>query len=241
MKAFQITIFGFVIISAYSFAIVVVVLALSRLLKSVRWRWWLLGPPALLLMALPWAEEAWIAWHFSEACKDAGVTVYRQVEVEGYASKRIGYTRKGVETGPLFNSNQTKEADFEREGYRFVEDWLTDGGSRHLEREAGRVMVSIREKPEARYYYKYAYEPDPYTIEEPMGWKLEKIESQVIDNQSGEILGRDVLIHRGFPVHEVLLLQFFGTPMLTCPSPKVKPYTPPLPFPQAVLKPLSRR
>lgn len=150
--------------------------------------------------------------------------VYRQVEVEGFYDGTIG-------TGYSF---------IEHYGFKFMEEKTSDGKIAHTERPDGHWKTIILEKPLARYHVRYTYRPDNYTIEEPIGWKLEKIERQVIDSQSGDILGRDVLVHRGFPIHEVLLLQFFGTPMLTCPSTKVKPYSPPLPFPQAVLKPLSR-
>lgn len=219
MSAFQITPFGIVIIAAYSFAIGVIALVLSRLLKSLRWRWWLLAPPALLLMALPWAEEAWIAWHFNEACKEAGVKVYRQVEVEGYLDSTNSYDRQSVTVGPQFNENPTQQAGFEERGFRFLEQSLTDGGARHLERTGDRVMVTINNEPKARYQVKYHYQPTRHRYEEPIGWKLEKLEYQLVDRETGEVLGRDTRITR-FPNYmELLWLRYFGPANVRCSGP----------------------
>lgn len=225
MSAFQITPFGIVIIAAYSFAIGVIALVLSRLLKSLRWRWWLLAPPALLLMALPWAEEAWIAWHFNEACKEAGVKVYRQVDVEGFydSTMRSGYER--IRDG----------------GFGFMEHPSNEAGKvDHIERVQEEWKKKILDRPSARYQLKYTYQPSKNSHEEPIGWKLEKVERQVIDSQTGEILGRQIHVNRGFPIYEALWAQFFGGAILTCPGPNVRPYVPPPPFPQAVLKPISK-
>lgn len=243
MSNFQITPIGVAIIGIYS-AIVwfVLVWPISRMLKTSRLRWPIAWLVAIPLLAAPWAEEAWIAWHFGEACKDAGVTVYRQVEVEGYASGlNKHYVKNSISLGELFNQDPTQLASFEKQGFRFYEDLLADGGARHLERTGGRVMVTIRDIPEARYHYKYAYQPEPSIIEEPIGWKLEKIERQVVDSQTGEILGRDISIHRGAPIADALWAQFVGNSMTICPGPNVKPFVPPPPFPQAALKPVQYR
>lgn len=224
MSAFQITPIGIVIIAAYSFAIWMVVRFLSRQMKDFRWRWWLLAPPALLLMALPWAEEAWIAWHFKEACKDAGVTVYRQVEVEGFYDGTIG-------TGYSF---------IEDYGFRFMEEKASDGKIAHTERPEGQWKTTILEKPAARYHVIYAYQPRPHVYAKPIGRKLEKMESLVIDSQTGEILGRDVVIKRWASIADALWAQFIGSTLRICPDPDAQPHMPPLPFPQSVLKPISK-
>lgn len=224
MSAFQITPFGIVIIAVYSFAIVAVALLLSRLLKNFRWRWWLLAPPALLLMALPWAEEGWIAWHFNEACKEAGVKVYRQVEVEGFYDGTLG-------TGYSF---------IEDYGFKFMEEKTSDGKIAHTEKADGQWKTTILEKPSARYHVIYAYQPRPHVYERPIGRKLEKSERLVIDSQTGEILGRDVAINRWASIADVLWAQFIGSTMRTCPGPDFQPYVPPPPFMQSVLKPISK-
>lgn len=220
MSAFQISPIGIAIIAVYSFLIGILARFLSRQMKDIRWRWWLLAPPALLLMALPWAEEAWIAWHFNEACKEAGVKVYRQVEVEGFYDGTIG-------TGYSF---------IEDYGFKFMEEKNRDGKIAHTERPDGQWKTTILEKPSARYHVIYAYQPRPHVYEQPIGRKLEKTESLVVDSQTGEILGRDVLVKRWASIADALWAQFIGSTLRTCPDPDV----PPVPFPQSVLKPISK-
>ncbi len=239
MSGFQISPFGIVIIALYSFAIGTAALVLSSLLKNLRWRWWLLAPPALLLMALPWAEEAWIAWHFKEACKDAGVKVYRQVEVAGYVDDTSRSPRRSVTSG-FWKGDEGSLKSFDRAGYSFIENMLDDGGVLRVERRPDGLMADVLDHPTARYRVAHHYQPTQYQIEEPIGWKLEKIERQVIDRQTGEILGRETTIKRVLPAYEALIAGLFGPPIVLCPSPDVLPYVQPLPFPQAVLKPLLK-
>ena len=243
MSDFQITPIGIVIIAIYSFVVGAIALFLGQLLKGIRWRWWLLAPPALLLLALPWAEEAWIAWHFTEACKDAGVKVYRQVEVEGYLDSQTPKKRKSIDIGSY---DIPQPMEFELQGYRFYEEKLIEGGVSHHERVNGQLVLSILEHPTARYSVAFHYQPTPYQIEEPIGWKLEKIERQVVDIKTGEILGRDVIIKRVLPTYEALIARFFGPPIVICPSfkPTTQPYVPlqfsKQSFPTNVLKPILK-
>jgi hypothetical protein len=230
---------GIPVIIIYSWLVLLVFYLFECLLRRwfSRWRWVLLVPPVLALLSLPWVEEAWIAWHFDKECQDAGVKIYRQVEVEGYA-RNDSYENTGrssISTGPLFAQNPSQQADFEKDGFRFVEYLLADGSARHLEREGDRVVVSIRDKPEARYYYEHTYRKGKYSIEEPIGWQLHKIELRVVDSQTGEILGRKTTIRRVLSIHDALLAGLFGPPIKLCPSYKV-----PQPrFPQSILKPIS--
>lgn len=219
MSAFQITPFGLIIIGIYSLVIWVVAVVLSRVLASFRRRWWILGPSMLAMMALPWGEEIWIAWNFMEACKGAGVTVYRQVEVEGYLDRTDTLKRKSLRIGPQFNANPTQQAEFEKRGYRFVEQSLDDGSARHLEREGDRVMVTVREIPEARYEIKHHFQPHRYHNDEPIGWKITKNEFQVVDRKTGEILGKDTKIKRYPNYAESLWLRYFGTGIVLCYTP----------------------
>jgi len=221
MSAFMITPIGLAIIALYSFAIGAVTLLLSRLLKNLRWRWWLLAPPALLLMALPWAEETWIAWHFNEACKGAGVKVYRQVEVEGFYN--------GTGSGYSFIKDL---------GFKFIE-YKEHGEIFHLERPEGQWRKTIIDRPSAKYHVIYAYQPTPYRIEEPIGWRLKKIERQVIDSQTGEILGRSTTIQRWASTADAIWAQFVGSTLRSCPGPESPLNTKQPPFPQSVLKPAS--
>lgn len=225
MNGFMITPIGITVIAVYSFAILMAALFLSRLMPKFRWKWALLAPPAALLLSLPWAEEAWISWHFKEACKDAGVTVYRQVEVEGFydSTMRSGYER--IRDG----------------GFGFMEHPSNKAGKvDHIELVQDDWKKTILDRPSARYQLKYTYQPSENSHEEPIGWKLEKVERQIIDSQTGEILGRQIHVNRGLPIYEAWWAQSFGGAMVSCPSPNVQPYVPPPPFPQAVLKPISK-
>ena len=223
MNGFMITPIGIAVIAVYSFVILMAALFLSRLMSKFRWKWVLLAPPATLLLSLPWAEEAWISWHFKEACKDAGVTVYRRVEVEGF-----------------FDESQEAAYSYVEDGFEFMEHMESGGKILHVERPLGQWQTTYLDKPSARYHLKYPYQPTYHSHEEPIGWKLEKVERQVIDSQTGEILGRQIHVNRGLPIYEAWWAQSFGGAMVSCPSPNAQPYVPPPPFPQAVLKPISK-
>lgn len=233
MSGYMISPIGFLIIGAYSAAIWGAAFFINRLMKNFRWRWVLIGPPALVLLSLPWAEEAWITWHFNEACKDAGVQVYRQVEVEGYLDALSPKKKKSIEVGSYLVPHPV---DFEKRGYRYYEEALTDGSVSHHERIGDQLVVSIIEKPISRYAQKRHHQPEPNVYEEPIGWKLEKIEYQAIDLKNGEIIGRNTHINRGFPIHEALWARYFGGAMKTCPAPNIKKR----PFPDIVLTPISK-
>jgi len=89
---YQIGIVGAGIIAIYSAIILLVVIRpLARMLRDMRGgNWIIVGPIAVVLLAAPWAEEYWIASRFEEVCKDAGVHVYKQVEVDGFYDATMG-------------------------------------------------------------------------------------------------------------------------------------------------------
>jgi hypothetical protein len=238
MNGYIISPIGIVVIAVYSFLILIITFFISRLLLRFRWKWMVLAPPTITLLSLPWVEEAWISWHFNEACKDAGVTVSRQVEVEGYLDALSPKEKRHVKVGSHL---VPQPVDFEQQGYVYYEEALIEGGATRVEREGDRLIASIFEKPKSRYVLKRHYQPGPGIYEELIGWKLQKIERQIIDSQTGEVLGRDRTIKRVLPSHEALIAGLFGPPIVMCPGPNVKPFVPQLPFPQAVLKPISKK
>lgn len=188
-----------VILIFYTSVILMVVWLLNMLvlwiLRSLGWRWgwWLVwrwgvlvlpALPVLVLPALLWIEEIWISSHFREACKDAGEKVYRQVEVEGfydgtYFTDAMRYLEKG--------------------GFRFMEENTNDNRILRIEKRDGQLHKEILERPTARYHVIYV--GDRYG--ERIGRKLEKLERQAVDSQTGEILGKKVAFERrglgGFP------------------------------------------
>jgi len=214
--SWMLTPIGIGIIGIYSAIVCVVILwPLSRLLRNSRWKRWIVSIVGFPLLAAPWAEEVWIAWHFHQACKDAGVKVVRQVEVEGYANGTNQYERNMIKTGPLFKEDQSRLLTFEKQGYRFYEDLLKDGGARHLEREGGQMMVTILDRPQARYHYKFL---DPRQ-EIPIGRRLKKFGDQVIDSETNEVLGSDTRFVRFPSIADSLWLQYFGPSALSCNGP----------------------
>ena len=78
-------------------------------------------------------------------------------------------------------------------------------------------------------------------------WKLYKLESLVIESQTGEVLGRETNFKRIFPTREALLAALLGPPIKLCPSPyplpniNVGPYIPPPTLKRSVLKPISQQ
>ena len=55
---YQISIVGVGIIAIYSFLILLIVAwPLKKLFGTFRWKWVVIAPPVLVLLALPWAEE----------------------------------------------------------------------------------------------------------------------------------------------------------------------------------------
>ena len=222
---FQISIFGVIIIGFYSMVVLAVVaLPLSKLLEAFHWKWIVIAPPVAALLALPWAEEAWIAWHFNEACKEAGVHVIRRVEVPGFYDSTM---RSGYE---LIRDH----------GYLFMEqDADTSRKIEHIEQTGDRWKVELLDHPTARYHYKYAYQPTPHRYEEPIGWKLERMETQVVDSGTGEVIGRNTLIKRRSSVAEKLWIGLLGSDLVMCPDPEKGPRQPP--FPEAVLLPVTKK
>lgn len=210
---------------------------LWRKLKASPWRWGL--PPLIPVLALlPFADEFWIAWHFEQACKEAGVHVYRQVKVEGFVDDTSRTPRNQVKTGNL-NFDAKSLADWDMRGYRFQENMLTDGGVAHLERTPEGIVATILDQPTARYYIRYAYQPTPYRIEEPIGWRLEKIERQIVDSTTGEVLGRDTSIKRRAGTIDRSWVRLLGSDLTMCPDPSKGPKQPS--FPEAVLMPVVQR
>jgi hypothetical protein len=236
----QISFIGVAIIAVYSLAVLLVIAwPLSRLLRNWRWKWLLIVPLVLPLLAAPWAEEVWIAWHFQKACKDAGVHVYRTVEVEGfYDATGSGYSKPGpLDYKPAIQS-------FEERNFRFYERLVGyDPHANplrvdHVEKINDQWIVTLLDRPTARYFYKRAYQPTPHVYEEPVGWKLSKSETLVVDVQTNTVLGRDVSYTRRPNIAEWQLLRFFGSGGRSCPDPEKGPFQPP--FPESVLIPVKK-
>lgn len=208
---YQMTVIGVAIILAYSALVLIFIIwPMTGVLQKLRWKWALLGPVALVLLAAPWAEEYWIARNFYEACQDAGVHVVKKVEVEGFYD-----ATRHTPHGEIFPKH-AQELDQSR--FRFMELASDEmpGKVVHIEKENGEWKKSVLEHPSARYHYKYAYQPTPYKIEEQIGWKLEKLGTVAIDSETGETIGRDTSYRRTINVAEGLWRLYWGLAKTSC-------------------------
>jgi len=163
---------------------------------SRRWQGWkyVILPIAVVILALPWADEVYIAWRFHELCKDAGIHVYRKVEVEGF-----------------YNDVMPVEMN----GYQFMEqksNW-ENNIVRIEKNEDGKRIQTYVDKPSARYHYKYS------ANNEDMGLQLEKSEWVVIDSNNNEVLGRETIFKRYPGWVEGLWLRFLGIYPTICYGP----------------------
>jgi len=134
-----------------------------------RWKraWTVMVPLFLLLYIAPIGEEFWIAWNFGQLCKkDAGLFVYKTVEVEGFYDDTTHWWRQLAESK-----------------YQFMESRdNTYGGLYRVERDGSGVRHFKIDHPTARYHFS---RDSGKSIEH----KLAKQESRVVDSQTGEALG----------------------------------------------------
>lgn len=227
----QISIFGIAIAAIFYTVGALILVTLKRLLRSNRWRQLVIAPLTVLVVAAPWADELWIAWHFSALCKDAGVHIVRSVEVEGFLNDT---TRSSSEhlIGRLITDAESVTS-FDRSGYRFKESRLKDGKVWRLERVAEGVQTSVIDKPTARYHYTITrYHQDA-------GYQLEAIEYAVVDSQTGEVIGRKATYKRYPGWVNAIWIRYFGSGMTMCPDPERGPRQ--LRFPESVLMPIKTK
>lgn len=212
----QISIFGIAIAAVYAWIVVGLLVLLWYPLRHWRFTWVPFAVAGLMAIAAPWAEEYLIASRFEELCKDAGVHVYRKVEVEGYYDATGGGT---AEPGPTYPPTGGRERFRFHErlvGYDPKSDPLRIS---HVENIGGVWTVTILDRPTARYHFKRAFQPTPFRHEEPVGWKIEKMELQVVDSQTGEVLGRDTKFKRRPSVIEGIWINLVGSGLEMCSGP----------------------
>jgi hypothetical protein len=172
--------------------------------KHYKRAWLAMTPFFMLLYAAPVAEEFWIAWNFGRLCaKDAGIFVYETVEVEGFYDA----TRQTL-PGPR---TQQAAEQLDRGGYRFYEMVFPDfkgGPSKvvHLEKVNGIWASTVLDQPTARYQYK------ELASHWPASHQVKKFERVVVDQESGEVLGRYLNYYRGAPWFFIGL----GRPTIPC-------------------------
>lgn len=192
-----------------------------------RWKvvaWALVVPLWLGLLVAPWLEELWIAYHFGQACKDAGLVITKKVQVEGFYDD----TRE-THAGP--RTPQGAE-ELDHSGYRFYE--MKPGPARigqtkvvHLEKTNGEWVATVVEHPTARYHFQQPYN------HARLGHKITKIERMVIDSETGTVIARERIYGRDAPWY------FLGLDrsLLQCPPHGLHPELPGKLLYQIVLEP----
>ncbi len=184
-----------VMLLAIIYAAGTAILALFGAWLKKRWAkaWTVMVPLFLLLYAAPVAEEFWIAWNFGQLCKkDAGIFVYKTVEVEGFYDTT-------AELRNFSNPALPQSADYYNNGgFHFYELTLLDarGGPKrvvHYEKANGAWTPTVLDHPTARYHY------TRNIYGERVQHKISRQESRVTDSSTGEVVGRYVEYGRSPP------------------------------------------
>jgi hypothetical protein len=193
--------------------------------KTLRKRWdgaWKLMVPLFALLYIgPIAEEPWIAWNFGQLCKkDAGIFVYKTVEVDGFYNG-TGATLDLVRPG---NYKFIEADDEDGKGAKRLEfgdeKWRRAAIARYEQQNPGKsaadqkyIRVDMEEKtqalvyptqgdswritkleqPTARYHYK------ELASHLPVSHQVKKFERVVVDQQTQDVLGRYLIYYRGTP------------------------------------------
>ena len=161
---------------------------------------WLLSIPLFLVLAVaPFWEELGIAYNFGQLCKkDAGIVIHKTVEVEGFYDASAGAIR-------VLDPVPQQTADhWDNRGYRFYEQSLSDtrGGPSHVvhyEKGDGVWKGVVLDQPTARYHY------ETVASHLPVSHEIRKFEDIVVDQETGEVLGRYLNYRRGAPWYFVHL------------------------------------
>ncbi|TNF92100.1 MAG: hypothetical protein EP297_14065, partial [Gammaproteobacteria bacterium] len=177
----QFSIISYIIIAVFyllSAGVLAMLWQVLRFLPGSKIVFWVL---ATVVTALPWADEVWIAYHFNDACKDAGIHVKRQVVVDGFY--------KASTNDPSDENKIIDEPErFQRyvnEGFRYKEVRTREGKVRHREVKDGIIEQTILDKPESRYHLVHTHNHTK------IGYQLKKHEMVVFDSQLNQVIGRD--------------------------------------------------
>jgi hypothetical protein len=136
-------------------------------------------------------EEHQIQERVAELCKDAGVKIVHRVEVEGFYDDT-----QSTGLGP---PRPEAVAEYEKEGFRYYEKQFAqyvagrvvenpEGKVVHIEKQNGVWNATLLKEPQARYQLRQA------RSDEKVGHKIWITEWVVVDRQTGESVGRDLLV-----------------------------------------------
>jgi hypothetical protein len=173
---------------------------------------------ALVIAMLPWTEELWIAYRFSQLCrKDAGVFINKVVTVDGFYDDTSGGVLSLVEPG-----RYRFVEGHDRSGYvrvsmgdaAFMQQALSRFQAENPQKDVSKLdLVRVKldedteaiiypkqgkswrviklDHPTARYQYRRV---DSHT---PVAIGVKRFENVVLDTQTGERLGRYTDYSRG--------------------------------------------
>ena len=183
---------------------------IGRRLRGRRWKWLALPVIALVMLAIPLGDDAYIQWRFNRLCRDAGIHIKRTVEVDGfYDDITIALSKPGPVTSP-----QAVEA-LERSGFRFIEgrSGRRQGEITHIENTSGTWTVTLLDRPTARYHFRFTRH------HEQIGIGMTAYEEVVLDTHTGETVGRFTIYTRYPGWLDGLWLRFFDRTGTQCPPP----------------------
>lgn len=175
----QYSIIGTIIVASFYAIALGALWLLARRTKESRLRWIVIPPCALVLLALPWVDELWVAWQFREACRDSGAMIKRQVRANGFYN---GITTGSSDAGPV-TGKQRIEA-LEKSAFAFSEVRLLNGKVAHVERVNGSWYQSNLDAPTARYHFKRP------TSDVEVARAVSCTEEVVLDTQTNETIAR---------------------------------------------------
>jgi len=198
----HISFIGLFLVAAFYVIAGAALMYIGRRVRPGPARWMVVAPAAVVVLALPWLEEAWIAWQFSHVCRDAGLHVTREVRAEGFYDDTIIVSAK---PGPVTRPAWIDALD--RAGYSFTENRLYSGKVSHVEKVNGRWTLTVLDKPTARYHFE-----SPVSLAK-VGQGIYCSEETVVDTQTKQTIASYMHCSR-----EGSVLQFNPYPIEFCPT-----------------------
>jgi len=199
---------GIFIIAVYTLVGLTLVAGLYAAVRKASWRWFLLTPALVALIALavaPFVEERIIAARYEDACKTAGVHIRRQVEVDGYYDARM---RSGYE-------------EIMRYGYAWMEHPARDHKNvEHLERVDGQWRSRVIDRPTARYHLIQS------ASNRSIAHKVWMDETVIIDSQTNEVISRQTVFKRTANAIDQMWFGGFGSTLEICHGSAPQPLVP---------------
>jgi hypothetical protein len=243
MRFYYISILSWMVYAAVAFiAIVLLWILWTRLFKLQTKNpvYWVLVAAVLLG---PWVEELWIAYNFDRLCrKDAGVSIRKTVEVEGFYDHTSGWGARQVSQSQyLFMESRDILTDRLLRVER-ADDSARDSALRwYSERNPGierskdvflvrqvgdreqivvvpdgltAWRVNVIDKPTARYHYTAHWSGEAI----PVAHKIKREDASVVDTHTGEVLAMYV----GYARDPYWFFISAGAPTVACEETKGK-------------------